>query len=54
MKKIVVIAGATGNLGGKIVHSLLNKGAEVRAVVRKETDPKKSRDWKKKAFLWLL
>lgn len=51
MKKIVVIAGATGNLGGKIVHSLLNKGAEVRAVVRKETDPKKIQGLEEKGVL---
>jgi hypothetical protein len=41
MKKIIVVAGATGNLGGKIVTSLLAKGAEVRAIVRLETDLKK-------------
>ncbi len=38
MKKIVVVAGATGNLGGKIAHALLAKGAEVRAIVRLSTD----------------
>ncbi len=38
MKKIIVIAGATGNLGGKITTALLAKGAEVRAIVRMETD----------------
>jgi nucleoside-diphosphate-sugar epimerase len=38
MKKIIVIAGATGNLGGKIVNNLLEKGAEVRAIVRSSTD----------------
>jgi uncharacterized protein YbjT (DUF2867 family) len=41
MKKIIVIVGATGNLGGKIVDSLLTKGVEVRAIVRLETDLKK-------------
>jgi uncharacterized protein YbjT (DUF2867 family) len=41
MRKIIVIAGATGNLGGKIVTALLAKGAEVRAIVRLETDLKK-------------
>jgi nucleoside-diphosphate-sugar epimerase len=41
MKKIIVIAGATGNLGGKITNALLAKGAEVRAIVRLETDLKK-------------
>ncbi len=48
MKKIIVIAGATGNLGGKIVDSLLAKGAEVRAIVRLETDQKKIKDLEEK------
>jgi len=39
--KIIVVAGATGNLGGKIVNALLTQGAEVRAIVRLETDKKK-------------
>ena len=38
MKKIIVIAGATGDLGGRIVNSLLKKGAEVRALVRASTE----------------
>ena len=41
MKKIIVVVGATGNLGGKIVNALLVQGAEVRAIVRLETDKKK-------------
>jgi uncharacterized protein YbjT (DUF2867 family) len=41
MKKIIVVAGATGNLGGKIVKALLVKNVEVRAIVRLETDSKK-------------
>ena len=41
MKKIIVIAGATGNLGGKIVKALLTKDVEVRAIVRLQTDEKK-------------
>lgn len=40
MRKIIVIAGATGNLGGKIVQALLAKEAEVRAIVRYSTDIK--------------
>ena len=48
MKKIIVIAGATGNLGGKIVTALLAKGAEVRAIVRIETDVKKIKDLEEK------
>ena len=41
MKKIIVVVGATGNLGGKIVNALLAKDAEVRAIVRLETDTTK-------------
>jgi hypothetical protein len=37
MKKIIVVAGGTGNLGGKIVAALIENGAEVRAVLRKES-----------------
>lgn len=48
MTKIIVIAGATGNLGGKIVNALIAKGAEVRAIVRLKTDPKKIEDLEKK------
>jgi uncharacterized protein YbjT (DUF2867 family) len=38
MKKIIVITGATGDLGGRIVNSLLKKGVEVRALVRASSD----------------
>lgn len=48
MSKIIVIAGATGNLGGKIATALLAKGAEVRAIVRLETDQNKIKDLEKK------
>ena len=41
MKKIIVVVGASGNLGGKIVDALLAKDAEVRAIVRLETDTNK-------------
>ncbi len=43
MNKIVLIAGATGNLGGKIVDALIDKGVKVRAIVRKETNGEKIR-----------
>lgn len=33
-KQIIVVAGGTGNLGGRIVSALLDKGAEVRVLVR--------------------
>jgi uncharacterized protein YbjT (DUF2867 family) len=41
MNKIILVAGATGNLGNKIVNALLGKGVEVRAIVRRETNPEK-------------
>lgn len=44
MKKIIIIAGATGNLGSKIVKVLLGKDVEVRAIVRFETDLKKIKE----------
>jgi hypothetical protein len=34
MKQIITVAGATGDLGFRIVKALLEKGAEVRAIVR--------------------
>ncbi len=48
MTKIIVVAGATGNLGGKITNALLARGAEVRAIVRQETDEKKIKDLREK------
>jgi uncharacterized protein YbjT (DUF2867 family) len=41
MKKTIVVVGATGNLGGKIVNALVARGADVRAMVRLETDKAK-------------
>ena len=41
MKHIILVAGATGNLGGRIVSALLKKEIEVRAVVRSSSDIKK-------------
>src|SRR5688500_16552908 len=37
-KSIVVLAGATGDLGGRIARALLEKGAEVRILIRPESD----------------
>ena len=37
-KQIIVAAGRTGNLGGWIVKVLLEKWAEVRALVRSTSD----------------
>lgn len=43
MKKIILVAGATGNLGLRIIKSLVNQDSEVRAVVRLSSDPEKVR-----------
>ena len=48
MKKTIVVVGATGNLGEKIINALLVKGAEVKAIVRLETDLKKINELEKK------
>lgn len=47
MKKIVLVAGATGNLGQKIANALVKRNAEVRAIVRSSTDPEKIASIKK-------
>jgi hypothetical protein len=46
LKKIIVVAGGTGNLGGQIVANLLKLGAEVRVIVRKSSDPEKVKNLK--------
>ncbi|WP_339880867.1 NmrA family NAD(P)-binding protein [uncultured Algoriphagus sp.] len=38
MEKIILVAGATGNLGNRISRELIKKGAHVRAIVRTSTD----------------
>lgn len=47
MKKTILVAGATGDLGGRIVKALLKQGADVRALVRNGSDTKKIDDLKK-------
>jgi nucleoside-diphosphate-sugar epimerase len=42
MKKIILVAGGTGNLGERIINALHDRGAEVHAVVRSGSDPKKT------------
>ncbi|GAB4022613.1 NmrA family NAD(P)-binding protein [Spirosoma koreense] len=37
----ILVAGATGNLGGRIVRELISRGAEVRALVRPSSDHQK-------------
>lgn len=41
MKKTVVVAGATGNLGERICRELIKKQVQVKAIVRKSADVKK-------------
>lgn len=41
MNKTILIAGATGNLGGRMVDALLEQNAAVRALKRAETDRSK-------------
>jgi nucleoside-diphosphate-sugar epimerase len=38
MNRIIVLAGATGNLGQRITKALLDRGAEVRVIVRATSD----------------
>ena len=38
MNTTILVAGGTGNLGGRIIKALLQRGARVRAVVRNESD----------------
>jgi nucleoside-diphosphate-sugar epimerase len=41
MDSTIVVAGASGNLGGRIVSALVGRGAEVSALVREGTEGKK-------------
>ncbi|RWY47371.1 NmrA family NAD(P)-binding protein [Mucilaginibacter gilvus] len=41
MKNTILVAGATGNLGSKIVDALISRGAEVRALARPSSDDAK-------------
>ncbi len=41
MKKAILVAGATGNLGNRICRELIKRGANVSAIVRTSTDPEK-------------
>jgi nucleoside-diphosphate-sugar epimerase len=44
MNKVILVAGATGNLGERIVKALLQKGAEVRILVRPTSNAEKIND----------
>jgi NAD(P)-dependent dehydrogenase (short-subunit alcohol dehydrogenase family) len=41
MTKAIAVAGATGELGKRVVHALLKRGATVNALVRGTSDPEK-------------
>lgn len=41
MKNNILVAGATGNLGGRICRELINRGASVRAIVRGSAEQEK-------------
>lgn len=41
MKKIVLVAGGTGNIGERLVKELLKQGADVRVLARLSSDSKK-------------
>ena len=47
-KPLVILAGATGNLGGRIAESLVGRGATVRALVRTDSDPEAVKALRKK------
>src|SRR5690349_5307503 len=36
---VTIVAGSTGNLGGRIVRALIDRGAETRAIVRRGSAP---------------
>ncbi len=41
MTKTILVAGGTGDLGGRIIDALLDRGANVRALVRTSTNSAK-------------
>jgi nucleoside-diphosphate-sugar epimerase len=47
MKNVILVAGGTGDLGGRIVRALLHNGAEVRVVARPGSNPAKINELKK-------
>ena len=38
-RRIILVVGASGDLGGRVVDALLARGTRVRALVREGTDP---------------
>lgn len=47
MNTTVAVIGATGHLGGKIVKALIEKGSYIRAIVRGNTEDKKTEHLRK-------
>ena len=47
MKNTILVAGGSGNLGGRIVRDSIKRGAHVRAIVRPGTDAEKIEKLKK-------
>lgn len=47
MKNTILVAGGTGNLGERVIHSLLRKGAAVRTTVRSHSNQNKVNSLKK-------
>jgi len=47
MNNTIVLAGAIGNLGGRIARAILKRGANVRAIVRYNSDPDKVEELRK-------
>jgi nucleoside-diphosphate-sugar epimerase len=45
--KTIILAGATGNLGGRIAGAILRRGGNVRAVVRRNSGPDKIEELRK-------
>jgi uncharacterized protein YbjT (DUF2867 family) len=41
MKPTILVAGGTGNFGGRIIKASIERGAEVRAIVRNGSEPEK-------------
>lgn len=41
MKTTILVAGGTGDLGGRVIKALVSKGADVRALVRNSSDQAK-------------
>jgi nucleoside-diphosphate-sugar epimerase len=45
---VIVLAGATGNLGGRIARAILERGAKLRAIIRRGSAPDKVKELQKR------